>query len=155
MGKPLVLNTSKPLPAIKKPAKRLIPVQISSWTVSSDTPSPETTQKLMNQHQSTFDHHTKTLENVPINSKKINFIVPTTIEAHPFDNKSDALTILYVYLIHLLGSNLQYMNKTEQELQRIATGTGQKYQRRLLKKIQTLYNSAKIQYMYSQLSIYI
>ena len=153
--KPLVLNTSKPLPAKKKPAKRLIPVQISSWTVSSDTPSPETTQKLMNQHQSTFDHHTKTLENVPINSKKINFIVPTTIEAHPFDNKSDALTILYVYLIHLLGSNLQYMNKTEQELQRIATETGQKYQRRLLKKIQTLYNSAKIQYMYSQLSIYI
>ena len=133
----------------------MMPVKISSWSVSSDNPTIRATKQLSSQHQSQFDHHTRTLENLPIDSKKINFIVPSSIGGHPFNQASDSLTILYVYLIHLIGSNLQFMLKSDGDLTQIVIDTGQKYQTRILRKIQLLYKSAKIQYMYSKLSLHI
>ena len=152
---PLLLDISKPLPAAQKPTKKMIPITISSWSVSSDTPAIKAAKQLSSQHQSQFDHHTRTLENLPIDSKKINFIVPSSIGGHPFNQQSDSLTILYVYLIHLIGSNLQFMLKSNDDLTKIALGSKQNYQTKILKKIHLLFNSAKIQYMYSKLSIYI
>ena len=152
---PLLLDISKPLPAAQKPTKKMIPIMISSWSVSSDTPAIKAAKQLSSQHQSQFDHHTRTLENLPIESKKINFIVPSSIGGHPFNQQSDSLTILYVYLIHLIGSNLQFMLKSNDDLTKIALSSKQNYQTKTLKKIHLLFNSAKIQYMYSKLSIYI
>ena len=151
----LQIDPSQPLPPVQKPIKKMMPVKISSWSVSSDNPTIRATKQLSSQHQSQFDHHTRTLENLPIDSKKINFIVPSSIGGHPFNQASDSLTILYVYLIHLIGSNLQFMLKSDGDLTQIVIDTGQKYQTRILRKIQLLYKSAKIQYMYSKLSLHI
>ena len=161
---PIWIDRDTPVQPVQNPRHRTVPTKIATWAVipsqrredTSDQPTPiESIKEALQQNQSQFDHHTKDIKYLPIENKKIDFLVPSTLDKHPFNDQSDSLTILYAYLFHLIGSNLQYMNKTPEELERIVYQINWSYQKQLLKRIKACYDSAKIQQMYLQMSLHL
>ena len=159
-NEPLQLDPGNPLQPIPKPKCRIIPAKIHSWSaipaqINTIQSPMEATLDYLEQSQSQFDHHTRSLQHVPLDKKKLDFLVPSTIDTHPFNEKSDPLTILYVYVMNLIGSNLLYMTKTGEELEQLISQTNLNYQMNLLRQIKKQYAQAKIQQMYSQMSIHL
>ena len=159
-NRPVKTSWPHTLHAPKAPKRRTIPAQITSWSITTKgghTVSPEVqaTKEILSKHQSEFDHNTKSLTNLPISNKKIDFFIPDNIQPHPFSEETDPLTILYVYLMHIIGSNLHYTLKSEEELMQLILQTKQRYMISLLRKIQSLHNSAKIHTMYQKIPMQI
>ena len=69
--------------------------------------------------------------------------------------KRQALTILHVYLLLLVGSNFKYMLKSQQELKEVVAISGLAVHQRALTSIENLFRRAKIHKMYSKTSLYI
>ena len=152
-NQPINIERNQVFQPVQPPFQRTIPVKITSWTVATGTSQQgdsalKATREVLLKHQSGFDHNTKSLVNLPISNKKIDFLIPDETQPHPFTEQTDALTILYVYLIHLLGSNLQLAHKDEAKLSQLVMLPKQKYLTAMFKKTQSLYKAAKIQTMY-------
>ena len=136
-----------------RPNEKLLPIQINKWTVNHL--STEDIDIEIEKYQSTFSNQSKFLSNMTLDSPKIPFTIPTDIQGHPFTETTSPLTFFHVYLLHILGSNFKYMLKTEEELKEIIFQSGTHSHKRTHKMLVSLYKKAKIQEMYSQMSIYI
>ena len=132
---------------------KLLPIKINRWTVNML--AVDEIDRTTERFQSTFCTQSKSLDNLPLDSEKIPFTIPADIKGHPFTEATSSLTILHVYLLHLLGSNFKYMLKSKDELKQIILNYGSAAHHRAQITIQALYEKAKIQEMYSKYSTYI
>ena len=143
---------------------RILPIKLKKWTINTssvqrplgDTQvSAEAVDLITQQLQSSYSSFSKSLENIPLNSDKIPFSIPANIKNHPFDQSTSPVTILHVYLLLLIGSNLKYMMKSQQELKEIVTISGLAVHQRALVSIENLFKKGRVHKMYSRSSLYI
>ena len=145
-------------------ADKTLPVNLKRWTVNtlpvrcpddSTALSTEAINRATQKIQSEYSTFSKSLDNLSLNSQKVSFSIPADMKSHPFNQKSSPLTILHVYLILIIGTNLKYMLKTHQELKEIITILGLPIHHRTLTYVEKLFKKGQIQRMYSSLSLYI
>ena len=105
--------------------------------------------------QSQFDHSSKSLVNVPVSQQKISFNLPSPMQSYPFDPNSDPITILYVYVIYLIGTSLQYHTKTPEELGFLIEQLGNNNHKKLYRRIGKQFDKSQIQAMYMNTSLHI
>ena len=140
------------------PNLRVMPTRIRTRIVQQAiTDKPAFSQELQEQEalQSQYDHSSKSTANLPISKQKISFTLPSPLQDHPFNKKSDQLSILYVYIVYLIGTNLQYHNKSPEELSKLIKSNGTGKHKRLAHSIYKHFEKAQIQHMYMKISLHI
>ena len=108
--------------------------------------------KTWQERQSAFDHSRKTLDFLPVSGPQINFLIPDKATQHPFGHQSDPLSVLYMYLLYLVGTNLQYPRLNETQLGELIQRLGKKLHRKVYRKLYNLYQANKVQDMYVNLT---
>ena len=153
---------------------RILPVDLKKWVVNnSPTPSPKganeslsnanvnigsnngTIDTALHQLQSSFCHYSKNLDNLSLSSEKIPFSIPADFKKHPFGQDTSPLTLLHVYLIHIIGSNFKLTLKSKDELKQMIASSGLFAHQRALALMERLFQKGRVQEMYSKLSLYI
>ena len=162
---------------------RILPVDLKKWVVNnSPNPSPkganesllnanvnlgsnnntvstplytDTIDTALQQLQSSFCHYSKNLDNLSLSSEKIPFSIPADFKKHPFGQDTSPLTLLHVYLLHIIGSNFKFSLKSEEELKQMVASAGLYAHQRALVLMERLFKKGKVQEMYSKLSLYI
>ena len=140
------------------PRLRVMPTRIRTRIVqqaSMDKPAYSQEIKEQETLQSQYDHSSKSTVNLPISKQRISFTLPTPLQDHPFSQETDQLSILYVYVIYLIGTNLQYHTKSPEELSKLIETSGTGKHKRMAHNIYRHFGKAQIQHMYMKISLHI
>ena len=160
------IDLKKPLPPPPSPGRRTVALTVSCWrdpqcavaTLSTAPPRQEQQDGQQNgsdawqARQAAFDHSSKSLKFLPISGPQISFLVPDQAMQHPFGKQSDPLSILYMYLLYVVGTNLQYPKLTETQLCELVQSLGKKLHLKMYHKLYKWYAANKVQHMYVNLT---
>ena len=154
---PVTISQNCTVEPYPKPTSKTVPTRIKPRLVQAITSDASYDQELKERDiiQSQYDHSSKSLLNLPIPQHNISFTLPTPLQTYPFDKDSDPLTILYVYVVYLVGTNLQYHLKTPEELCLLVEQIGNRKHKQILHSIRKQFDKAQIQRMYIQTALHV